>query len=78
MSGIFSSRRVWINKLLCHAARTFQMKLHRITDVSVFHGSDVRPEATVSWGQHGFHARLQLVERHRKCCEVVHLKDDVE
>lgn len=43
------------------------------TDVSVFHGSDVRPQSAVCGGQKSLHAWLQLVQCHSKAGEVVHL-----
>lgn len=43
------------------------------TDVSVFHGSDVRPQPAVRGGQKSLHAWLQLVQCHSKAGEVVHL-----
>lgn len=48
-------------------------KENLITYVAILHGSDVRPEATICRGQDGLHATLQLIERHCKICEVVHL-----
>lgn len=48
----------------------------QLTHVAVLHGSDVRPEATVWGGQGGLHAGLQLIERHCKVGEVVHLEKE--
>lgn len=45
----------------------------QFTHVAILHGSDVWSEAAVGWRQGGFHARLQLIETHRKVSEVVHL-----
>lgn len=44
-----------------------------LTYVAILHGSDVRPEATICGSQNGLHARLQLIQRHRKIGKVVHL-----
>lgn len=60
-------------QLFVQANRIKTIKANQITYVAVLHGSDVRPEATVCRGQHGLHAGLQLIERHSKMSEVVHL-----
>lgn len=45
-----------------------------ITDVSVLHGADVWSEPAVGVRDDSLRLLVQLVQLHRKACEVVHLR----